>query len=99
MEAMPQVLRHYGQAVRLGTAYLHQALPRLLTVYFDFGSHCCQNRPADSRVRPAPLVVPLRMLGRPFPAREEGQAQLTGAGRLCVSAAQASGAATSDRLL
>ena len=66
MEAVPQVLRHYGQAVRLGTAYLHQALPRLLTVYFDFGSHCCQNRPADSRVRPASLVVPVTVVLLPW---------------------------------
>lgn len=33
-----QALEHYGQAIRCGHKTILQSLPRLLTLYFEFGS-------------------------------------------------------------
>jgi len=34
------VLSNYGMSVKYGHHHIYQALPRLLTVYFDFGTYC-----------------------------------------------------------
>jgi hypothetical protein len=32
-----QALKHYGESIRCGHKHVLQSLPRLLTLYFDFG--------------------------------------------------------------
>lgn len=39
VEYVAEVIKNYGHSVRCGQRFIHQALPRLLTVYFDFGNH------------------------------------------------------------
>jgi serine/threonine-protein kinase ATR len=34
------VLTNYGMSVKHGHHHIYQALPRLLTVWFEFGTHC-----------------------------------------------------------
>ena len=51
MEIAPEVVRNYGRAVQHGHRHIHQALPRMLTVWFDFGSACfAQRTPANNKV-------------------------------------------------
>ena len=56
MEMVPKVLSHYGKCLcaSKGSQHLHQALPRLLTVYFEWGSYCTTHRHQDNRVRARP---------------------------------------------
>jgi len=39
LEILPEVIRNYGLAVQYGHRHIFQSLPRLLTLWFDFGSH------------------------------------------------------------
>ncbi|KAL3137629.1 hypothetical protein ABBQ38_004906 [Trebouxia sp. C0009 RCD-2024] len=39
LEILPEVMRNYGLAVQYGHRHIFQSLPRLLTLWFDFGSH------------------------------------------------------------
>ncbi|KAA6417036.1 MAG: serine threonine- kinase ATR-like, partial [Trebouxia sp. A1-2] len=39
LEILPEVIRNYGLAVQYGHQHIFQSLPRLLTLWFDFGSH------------------------------------------------------------
>ena len=39
LEILPEVIRNYGLAVHYGHRHIFQSLPRLLTLWFDFGSH------------------------------------------------------------
>ena len=51
MEIVPEVLRNYGHAVQYGHCHIYQALPRLLTIFFEYGDYCCQHgRPANNKV-------------------------------------------------
>lgn len=40
VQYVPQVIRHYGKAVANGHQHIYQTVPRLLTVYFEFGMYC-----------------------------------------------------------
>jgi len=52
MEVLPEVLRNYGRAVQHGNRNIYQSLPRMLTIWFQYGDYCCANaKPADNRVR------------------------------------------------
>lgn len=39
LEILPEVIRNYGLAVQYGHRHIFQSLPRLLTLWFDFGAH------------------------------------------------------------
>ena len=39
LEILPEVIRNYGLAVQYGHRHIFQSLPRLLTLWFDFGTH------------------------------------------------------------
>jgi len=53
-EIVPLVLAHYGAALGAGSARAAQALPRLLTVFFEHGTACVRApRPANARERKA----------------------------------------------
>lgn len=52
MEVLPEVLRNYGRAVQHGNRNIYQSLPRMLTIWFQYGDYCCANaKHADNRVR------------------------------------------------
>jgi len=37
-EFLQYVLRHYGSALRYGNKYIYQCMPRLLSLWLDFGA-------------------------------------------------------------
>ena len=37
-EFLQFVLRHYGNALRYGNKYIYQCMPRLLSLWLDFGA-------------------------------------------------------------
>lgn len=39
-DILKEVLHNYGSSVQHGIRHVYQSLPRLLTVWFDYGSHC-----------------------------------------------------------
>ena len=40
MEYVADVIRNYGSSVQHGHRHIYQSVPRLLTVWFEFGTHC-----------------------------------------------------------
>lgn len=79
MDLLPQVLKHYGMAVKYGHRHIFQTLPRLLTLYLDFGTFVKeqeQDKPkvqfwSHPVVRPGPgacrsATVPCRRCRRPY---------------------------------
>jgi serine/threonine-protein kinase ATR len=58
MEILPEVLRNYGRAVQFGNCNIYQSLPRMLTIWFEYGDYCYANvKHADNRVRPPPHIT------------------------------------------
>ncbi|KAK9914842.1 hypothetical protein WJX75_001188 [Coccomyxa subellipsoidea] len=54
MEILPEVLRNYGRAVQFGNCNIYQSLPRMLTIWFEYGDYCYANvKHADNRERSA----------------------------------------------
>lgn len=45
---VPQVIENYGKAIANGHDHVYEALPRLLTVWYEFGSHY-ESLPAVSK--------------------------------------------------
>jgi len=37
-EFLQYVLKHYGSALRYGNKYIYQCMPRLLSLWLDFGA-------------------------------------------------------------
>ena len=35
---IPFVLKHYGQSLQFGNKFIYQSMPRLLTIWLDFGA-------------------------------------------------------------
>ena len=52
-----QALKHYGESVRLGHKAILQSLPRLLTLYFEFGSKVAATKTLNQRMRAAQTQV------------------------------------------
>ena len=51
MEILPQVLSNYGLSVQYGHRHIYQSLPRMLTVWFQYGNYCyTYPRVANSKV-------------------------------------------------
>ena len=40
VEYVADVIRNYGSSVQHGHRHIYQSVPRLLTVWFEFGTHC-----------------------------------------------------------
>jgi hypothetical protein len=54
-----QALKHYGDSVRLGHKAILQSLPRLLTLYFEFGSKMAATKNPSVKPRTAQTQVRL----------------------------------------
>jgi hypothetical protein len=52
-----QALKHYGESVRLGHKAILQSLPRLLTLYFEFGSKVAATKALNQKLRTAQTQV------------------------------------------
>ncbi len=37
-ELLASIIKHYGQSVTLGHLHIYQCLPRLLTLFFEYGA-------------------------------------------------------------
>ncbi|BDA43155.1 Serine/threonine-protein kinase ATR at C-terminar half [Coccomyxa sp. Obi] len=58
IELLPELLRNYGHAVEHGNRNIYQALPRMLTIWFEYGDYCCANiSPANTKERTARTEV------------------------------------------
>ena len=55
-EILPEVLRSYASCVLHGHRHVYQALPRLLTIWFEHGMHCHTSPPPDTRTQATPGV-------------------------------------------
>ena len=47
MEILHEVLRNYGRSVLHGHMHIYQSMPRMLTIWFEYGNYCSAN-PAPS---------------------------------------------------
>jgi hypothetical protein len=47
MEILHEVLRNYGRCVAHGHKHIYQSMPRMLTIWFEYGNYCAAN-PAPS---------------------------------------------------
>lgn len=56
-----QALKHYGESVRLGHKSILQSLPRLLTLYFEFGSKMAAIKSPTQKHRTAQTQVCSRL--------------------------------------
>lgn len=52
-----QALTQYGESVRLGHKNILQSLPRLLTLYFEFGSKVAATKAINQKIRTAQTQV------------------------------------------
>lgn len=52
-----QALKHYGESVRLGHKAILQSLPRLLTLYFEFGSKVAATKTLNQKLKTAQTQV------------------------------------------
>jgi hypothetical protein len=46
-----QALEHYGESIRVGHKHILQSLPRLLTLYFEFGSKVAASKAMNQKMR------------------------------------------------
>jgi hypothetical protein len=53
----------YGSSVRLGQRHIRQSLPRLLTLYFEFGSKMAATKAVSQRLKVAQQQVRGRVAG------------------------------------
>ncbi|KAK9858036.1 hypothetical protein WJX84_006124 [Apatococcus fuscideae] len=51
LEILPLVLTNYGTSVQCGTHHIFESLPRLLTLWFEFGSQQMSSRSTSVKVR------------------------------------------------
>lgn len=50
LEIVKELIRAYGKALHLGHKHIYQAMPRMLTVWFDFGNYCLQAKQKSVKV-------------------------------------------------
>ena len=43
-EFLQFIIRHYGHALECGSKYIYQCMPRLLSLWLDFGSNISDGR-------------------------------------------------------
>lgn len=48
LECLPLVIRHYGDSLRHGSHYIYQSMPRLLSVWMDFGAEVVKSSSGSS---------------------------------------------------
>eukprot|EP00883_Tetradesmus_obliquus_P008640 jgi/Sobl393_1/19368/SZX76090.1 len=51
LDYLPQALEHYGESIRAGHKHILQSLPRLLTLYFEFGSKVAASKAVNQKMR------------------------------------------------
>ena len=58
MEILHEVLRNYGKSVLHGHTHIYQSMPRMLTIWFEYGNYCSAN-PARQGTRQifAPFTI------------------------------------------
>ena len=56
-EILPEVLRCYAKCVLHGHRHVYQALPRMLTIWFEHGMHCHASPPPDTRTQAPPTLT------------------------------------------
>jgi hypothetical protein len=59
-----QALEHYGESIRVGHKHILQSLPRLLTLYFEFGSKVAASKAINQKMRNTHTQVLLQALLR-----------------------------------
>lgn len=59
LEILPLVLANYGTAVQCGTRHIFESLPRLLTLWFEFGSQQMANRSTSVKVQMLLNLTPI----------------------------------------
>lgn len=69
LSLLPEVLANYGRAVQAGSRHIYRALPRLLTLFFDFGAAAAAAPDAPLICATAEQVWPLmRGLAKSVPS-------------------------------
>lgn len=63
LEILPDVIRGYGLSLTYGAAHASQSLPRLLTLWFDFGTYLHSVRSAKDGVRTSGLPALVHAAG------------------------------------
>ena len=56
LEIIPELISAYGSAMEYGHQYIYQAMPRMLTIWFDFGSYCLAVKAKTNKVSPHTLL-------------------------------------------
>lgn len=51
------MLRCYAKCVLHGHRHVYQALPRMLTIWFEHGMHCLTSPPPDTRTQAPPTLT------------------------------------------
>ena len=58
MEILHEVLRNYGRCVAHGHQHIYQSMPRMLTIWFEYGNYCSANpAPSGNKARPSPPLA------------------------------------------
>eukprot|EP00878_Enallax_costatus_P022474 GHUV01023843.1.p1 GENE.GHUV01023843.1~~GHUV01023843.1.p1 ORF type:complete len:1333 (+),score=447.74 GHUV01023843.1:514-3999(+) len=67
---LPSALSHYGESIRAGHKHILQSLPRLLTLYFEFGNRLAATKQVTQKMRSAQTQISGVMKGlvRSIPA-------------------------------
>lgn len=70
MDYLPQILLNYGKSVELGTRHILQTLPRLLTLFFDFGTemHGMKQQTQKARNTDTQVSAVMKQLSKSVPA-------------------------------
>jgi serine/threonine-protein kinase ATR len=50
LEITPEVIKAYGSALQHGHKHIYQAMPRMLTVWFEYGNHNVQTKHKSNKV-------------------------------------------------
>jgi serine/threonine-protein kinase ATR len=68
---LPEVLRNYGRSVQYGSRHIYRSLPRLLTLWFDFGASVAANPDyyaTDNRSIVASIEEMMRKFAKSIPS-------------------------------
>ncbi len=50
LEITPEVIKAYGSALQYGHKHIYQAMPRMLTVWFEYGNYNVQTKHKSNKV-------------------------------------------------
>lgn len=54
---LPEVMRNYGRSVQAGSRHIYRSLPRLLTLWFEFGAVAAVSRDGSAERSAVPVVM------------------------------------------